>query len=86
MVSLKNLFRTAGWSKPKVLTEAEKQDVFAVEADERRDKFEDTAKRERREKADKDEKRMADQIERQRRSRAKKRKAEEALNPGDDES
>ncbi|KAK7059424.1 hypothetical protein R3P38DRAFT_2758863 [Favolaschia claudopus] len=76
------LFRTAGWSKPRVLTEAEKQDVFAVEADERRDKFEDRAKRERREKAAKDKKRKADQNERQRRSRAKKRKAEEALNPG----
>ncbi|KAK7025890.1 hypothetical protein R3P38DRAFT_3193527 [Favolaschia claudopus] len=73
------LFRTTGWSKLKVLTEAEKQDVFAAEADERRDKFEERAKRERREKAAKDEKRKADQNERQRRSRAKKRKAEEAV-------
>ncbi|KAK6968926.1 hypothetical protein R3P38DRAFT_3508514, partial [Favolaschia claudopus] len=76
------LFRMSGWGKVKVLTEQEKQDVFAAEADERRDKAEEHAKRERREKNAKEKKRKEDQNERQRRSRARKRLAKEQLDGG----
>ncbi|KAJ7934876.1 hypothetical protein B0H13DRAFT_2305332 [Mycena leptocephala] len=76
------LFRMAGWSKPKVLTQQEKEDVFLAEADERRDTAEARAKKERREKREKEAKRKELQNERQRRHRALKRAAEEAENPG----
>ncbi|KAK6974495.1 hypothetical protein R3P38DRAFT_3378568 [Favolaschia claudopus] len=76
------LFRMAGWAKPKVLSEQEKQDVFAAEAEEGRMKAEEWAKRERAIKAERDASRKAAQNERQRRHRASKRAAKEAENPG----
>jgi hypothetical protein len=71
-----------GWAKPKILTEKEKQDVFAAEAEEGRGKAEARAKQERHAKAEADVKRKAGQVERQRRHRAVKRAAIEAENPG----
>jgi hypothetical protein len=46
----------SGWSKPKVLTEEEKRDVFAAGSEERRENAEKRAKAERLAKAVKDEK------------------------------
>ncbi|KAJ6590196.1 hypothetical protein B0H10DRAFT_2092949, partial [Mycena sp. CBHHK59/15] len=74
------LFRMAGWAKPKVLTEEEKQDVFAAVAEERHDETEARAKRERVEKIENDASRKERQNERQRRHRALKRAAKEAEN------
>ncbi|KAJ7325817.1 hypothetical protein DFH08DRAFT_968460 [Mycena albidolilacea] len=48
------LFRMPEWSKPKILTEDEKRDVFAADFEEGRNKAEARAKRERLEKAAKD--------------------------------
>jgi hypothetical protein len=76
------LFRMAGWAKLKVLTEDEKPDVFAVNSEERREKAEIRAKAERLEKAAKDEKRKEGQNEWKQRSRANKKRAAEAENPG----
>jgi hypothetical protein len=72
----------SGWSKPEVLTEEEKRDVFAAGSEERRENAEKRAKAERLTKAVKDEKRKGRQNERKRHSRANKRAAAEAENPG----
>lgn len=72
------LFRMRGWAKPKVLTEEEKQDIFAREAEDRRDTADDRVKRERQSQMDKDARRKEGQNERQRRHRQLKRAAEEA--------
>ncbi|KAK7047057.1 hypothetical protein R3P38DRAFT_3423853 [Favolaschia claudopus] len=76
------LFRMSGWAKVKVLTQQEKEDVFAAEADERRDKAEERAIRERREKRAQEKRRKDGQNERQHRCREKKRLAREQLNGG----
>ncbi|KAK6987987.1 hypothetical protein R3P38DRAFT_3445874 [Favolaschia claudopus] len=72
----------SGWAKVKVLTQQEKEDVFAVEADERRDEAEERAIRERREKRAQEKRRKDGQNERQHRCREKKRLAREQLNGG----
>lgn len=77
------LFRMVGWAKPKVLTEEEKQDVFAAVAHERHGDTEARAKRERVEKVENDASRKERQNEWQRRHRALKQAAKEAENPGE---
>ncbi|KAJ7312709.1 hypothetical protein DFH08DRAFT_821873 [Mycena albidolilacea] len=78
----KKKLKEKGWSKPKVMTHEEKEDVFIAEADERRDTAEARAKKERHEKQEKEAKRKELQNERQQRHRALKRAAMEAENPG----
>jgi hypothetical protein len=55
------LFRMPGWSKPKILMEEDKQDVFAADFEEGRIKSEARAKRERQEKADREARRTEGQ-------------------------